>query len=82
MEEENLNLYGTSWKNSDFKPGSFDRPIHNTLFKSAVMLECLDLENVPAGNYFMTAYPIRIEGASESPVTPVLFTHDEIRSFI
>jgi len=79
---EKFNLYGTSWKSSDFKPGSMERPIHNVLFQKAVILELLDLENVPAGDYFMVAYPIRIQGASESPVTPVLFGHDEIRAFV
>lgn len=73
-----FNLYGTSWKSTDYCPGSSDRPIHNTIFKSAVIIECLDLKKVPAGDYFLVAYPIRIEGASESPVTPVLFTADEI----
>lgn len=79
VENDKFNLYGTSWKSSDFKPGSLERPIHNTLFKNAVILECLDLENVPEGEYFITAFPLRIKGASESPVTPVLFTYDEIK---
>jgi arylformamidase len=78
IENKSFSLYGTSWKSSDFKPGGVDRPIHNTLFKQAVILECLDLEKVPEGEYFLVAYPLRIKGASESPVTPVLFTYDEI----
>jgi arylformamidase len=71
-------LYGTSWKSSDFQPGSKERPIHNTLFKNAVIMECLDLKDVPEGQYFMNAFPIPLEGASESPVCPVLFTKEEI----
>lgn len=75
---KNFCLYGTSWKSSDFKPGSKERPIHNTLFKNAVIMECLDLKDVPAGQYFMNAFPLPLEGASESPVCPVLFTKEEI----
>jgi arylformamidase len=74
----NFCLYGTSWKSSDFMPGSKERPIHNTLFKSAVIMECLDLKDVPEGQYFMNAFPIPLEGASESPVCPVLYTKEEI----
>lgn len=74
----NFRLYGTSWKSSDFMPGSKERPIHNTLFKSAVIMECLDLKDVPEGQYFMNAFPIPLEGASESPVCPVLYTKEEI----
>jgi len=76
---ENFSLYGTSWKSSDFNPGKSERPIHNTIFKRAVIMECLDLKNVPVGEYFICAFPIPLEGASESPVCPVLFTRDEIK---
>lgn len=69
----NFNLYGTTWKSSDYKPGLPDRPIHKTLFKRAVILECLDLRKVPEGIYTINAIPLRIEGASESPVCPILF---------
>ena len=73
-----FNLYGTSWKSSDYMPGKKERPIHKTLFTKAIILECLDLENVPAGEYFLSAFPLRLENASESPLTPVLFTKHEI----
>lgn len=78
ISNNNFCLYGTSWKSSDFKPGSKERPIHNTLFKQAVIMECLDLKNVPEGHYFLNAFPIPLEGASESPVCPVLYTKEEI----
>lgn len=80
ISHSNFNLYGTSWKSSDFKPGSPDRPIHKTLFKKAAILECLDLKNVPEGIYFLVAFPLRIQGASESPVCPVLFTMEELKA--
>lgn len=78
VSNKNFSLYGTSWKSSDFMPGSKERPIHNTLFESAVIMECLDLKNVPEGQYFMNAFPIPLEGASESPVCPVLYTKEEV----
>ena len=70
---DNFNLYGTTWRSSDFKPGSPERPIHKTLFKKAVILECVDLSKVPEGIYHINAFPLRIEGASESPACPILF---------
>lgn len=78
VKNENFNAYGTSWKSSDFKPGSKDRPIHNTLFKKAAIFENLKLDHVPEGQYIWIAFPIPISKASESPVCPVLFTRDEI----
>jgi len=44
ISNENFDLYGTSWKSSDYCPGSIDRPIHNTLFKKALILENLNLK--------------------------------------
>lgn len=82
VSSDQLNLYGTSWKSTDFKPGSKDRPIHKTIFKKAIILECLDLSNVPEGEYFLSAFPLRIKGSSESPLTPVLFELDEIKSIL
>ena len=78
VEQNGFNLYGTSWKSSDYNPGSPNRPIHNTIFKKAVILENLNLKNVPSGIYFMCAFPIPLENASESPVVPVLFNMNEI----
>jgi arylformamidase len=78
LTNKNFGLYGTSWKSSDYRPGSRERPIHNTLFKQAVIMECLNLKEVPKGSYFLNAFPIPLEGASESPVCPVLFTQEEI----
>jgi arylformamidase len=79
---EGFHLYGTSWKSSDFNPGKPERPIHNTLFKKAGILENLDLKSVPEGSYFMTAFPLPLGEASESPVVPVLFTKEELANFV
>jgi arylformamidase len=73
-----FHLYGTSWKSSDFNPGKAERPIHNTLFKQALILENLALKDVPEGRYFLSAFPLPIVGASESPVVPVLFSKSEM----
>jgi arylformamidase len=78
VSNENFDLYGTSWKSSDFNPGKPERPIHNTIFKRALILENLALRAVPEGIYFITAFPLPFKDASESPVVPVLFTMDEI----
>ena len=82
ISNENFNLYGTSWKSSDYNPGRSERPIHNTLFKKALILENLNLKIVPEGIYFMTAFPLPLKDASESPVVPVLFTKDEVLNCI
>lgn len=78
VDELKINYYGTSWKSSDFSPGSLLRPIHNILFKSAIIAECLDLHKVPPGEYFLVSFPLPINDASESPVVPVLFEKNEI----
>lgn len=78
ISNEEFNLYGTSWKSTDYNPGKAERPIHKTIFSKAIILECLDLKDVPEGEYFLNCYPLRLENSSESPVTPILFTKEEI----
>lgn len=73
-----FNLFGTVWKSVDYRPGSRERPIHRILFSKAGILECLDLSKVPEGRYFLSAFPMPMEGATESPVCPVLFREDEL----
>lgn len=73
VSSDNFNLYGTSWKSSDYMPASRQRPIHNKLFEKALIMECLDLSKAKEGQYFLNAFPIPCEGASESVVCPVLF---------
>jgi kynurenine formamidase len=76
-----LVLYGTSWKSTDFMPGSRERPIHTLLFESALIYECLKLRHVPEGSYLWVGPPLPLEGASESPACPVLFSREELRGF-
>jgi len=75
---KNFKLYGTSWKSTDFQPSSRLRPIHEIIFRKGLIMECLDLAAVPAGQYFLVALPLPILGASESLVCPALFTKDEL----
>jgi kynurenine formamidase len=46
--------------------------------RSALIFECLDLIDVPEGNYFWVAVPLRLEGVSESPVCPILLKKEEL----
>lgn len=78
VSNPNFVAYGTSWKSSDFEPGSRERPVHKILLKQAVLYECLKLDHVPAGEYFLSAFPIALRGASESPVLPVLYSKAEL----
>lgn len=71
-------LFGTSWKSSDFEPGSRERPVHKSILKNGFIFELLDLAAVAPGTYFMVAMPIPLVGASEAPVCPVLFKPGEI----
>lgn len=74
----NFNLFGTSWKSTDFNPGSAKRPVHNEIFKKALILEYINLNKVPEGEYFINCFPLNMERASESPVTAVLFNFSEL----
>jgi arylformamidase len=73
-----FHAFGTSWKSSDFQPHSLERPVHSILLKQAVLFEQLALAHVPEGNYFLSAMPLYLHGASESPVSPLLFTKQEL----
>jgi len=74
-----FNMFGSSWKSTDFQPGSSERPIHKALFeKDVLIIECLNLKGVKEGNYFLSAFPLPLVGASESPVCPVLFEEHEL----
>jgi arylformamidase len=78
VQNPNFNLFGTSWKSSDFEPGSRERPVHRILLQQALLLEYVVVSHVPAGKYFMIAVPLNLGGASESPVNPILFEAKEI----
>jgi arylformamidase len=73
-----FNAILTSWKSSDFKPGKRERPIHDILFKKAVIFECLTFIGVPEGKYFFNGFPLPLKHSSESPCCPVFFDYNEI----
>lgn len=73
-----FNLLGTPWKSADFQPGSRERPIHKLLFPSVGILECLNVAEIPEGEYFLSAAPIPLHRATESPAAPILFTREEV----
>ena len=76
-------MYGTSWKSTDFQPGSKERPIHKIFFNNDTLIfECLNLQSVPNGEYYWFAFPLPLEGASESPVCPVLLTKQELTDLL
>lgn len=77
---ENFNLFGTSWKSTDFSPGSTERPIHKEIFKKALILEYINLNKVSEGEYFINCFPLNLQNASESPVTAVLFEEDVVNN--
>jgi len=78
VQKYSIHLLGTSWKSSDYKPGSKERPVHKTILNDGVIFELLNLQNVPEGNYFFTGFPLLIENTSESPASPILISYDEI----
>lgn len=78
VSKHDMHLFGTSWKSADFQPGKHERPIHDIIFSNGLILENLNLQNVPSGNYFINAFPIITHGSSEALVTPVLYTPKEI----
>jgi arylformamidase len=78
VSEGNFKAFGTSWKSVDYQPESRERPIHNILLKHAILFEQLKLHHVPQGEYFLCGFPLYLEGASESPLTPVLFSKEEL----
>ncbi len=67
-----FHLFGTTWKSTDYQPKSPTRPIHDTIFKKAVIFELLNLSEVPEGIYYFSGMPLFIENSNESPVTPIL----------
>ncbi len=78
LSNPRFDAYLTSWKSTDFQPGSRARPIHRRLLPRAAVFECLDTRDVPEGRYFLSAFPLPLAGASESPVCAVLFTAEEL----
>jgi arylformamidase len=55
-----------------------DHPTHRTLMeKNIIIIEGLRLKEVPEGNYFMVAAPLKIMGTDASPARIVLIENSE-----
>ena len=53
-----------------------DLPVHRLLLKAGItIVEALDLEDVPAGNYGLICLPLKVE-ADGAPVRAVLVDRD------
>lgn len=57
--------------------GSTDFPAHNTLLHNGVcIIECLNLEHVEPGEYYMLCLPLKLVGTDGAPARAVLLDHD------
>ena len=79
ISKQNFRFYGVAYKSTDYNPAGPERPIHELLFSTGVVSECLTLHHVPEGEYFLVAMPLPLQGASESPVCPILFRPEELK---
>jgi arylformamidase len=52
---------------------NLDRPVHHVLFrKGVILIEGLDLGDVPAGDYFLICPPLKIKGGDGAPARAIL----------
>jgi arylformamidase len=52
---------------------NFTRPVHPILFrKEIILIEGLNLSNIPAGDYFLICLPLKIEGGDGAPARAIL----------
>jgi arylformamidase len=67
-----VSLLGFDYKVAE-KPGMPVAPIHRGCFDhDVIILEGIDLKDVPAGNYTLIAFPLKMEGSDGAPVRAVL----------
>lgn len=72
LVERGLKLLGVDAPSVDDRH-SKTLAVHRILFKGgAAILENLDLRNAPAGEYHLTAFPVRFAGLDAAPVRAVL----------
>ena len=74
LAQAGLKLVGIDYVSVD-RFGSVDFPSHHALLEAGVIvLEGLDLSEVPPGEYDMTCLPLRIVGAEGAPARVILRT--------
>jgi len=70
--EKNIKTVGIDYLSVD-PYDTTDFPVHTALLSSGItILEGLVLENVPMGNYILSALPLKIEDGDGSPVRAIL----------
>jgi arylformamidase len=74
LAQAGIKLVGFDYLSVD-RTGAADFPVHQVLLGAGVVIvEGLDLSEVPAGEYEMTCLPLRIVGADGSPARVILRT--------
>ncbi len=75
LVERGVRLIGTDYLSIEAFLG--DGTVHNILLgRDVVILEGLNLREVPAGDYFLVAVPLKMPGAEASPTRAFLFPRD------
>lgn len=72
LADKKINLVGTDFLGIE-KKSSPGHPVHKTLlFAGIVLVEGLDLREVPQGSYQLLCLPLRVVGADGSPARVIL----------
>ena len=72
LKEKGVILVGIDYLSIE-KYGSVDHEVHEVLLgNNIIVLEGLDLSNVPEGNYHLTCLPLKILGSDGAPARAVL----------
>jgi arylformamidase len=72
--EKGVALFGFDFQVAE-KPGGEPAPLHHRCFETdAIIMEGLNLRDVPEGDYTLVALPLRLEGTDGSPVRAVLLS--------
>jgi arylformamidase len=78
LADRGARLVGTDADSIDAEDAE-DLPAHKALLSRGIaVLECLDLEEVPQGDYRLVALPLKFSGLEASPVRAVLFEMWEV----
>ncbi len=78
LRDRKINLIGIDYLSVEQFHGDGSCPAHKTLLGAEILiLEGLDLTDVPAGRYTLCAFPLNLPGGNGSPVRAVLIDHEE-----
>lgn len=76
LADAGINLVGTD-SQSIAPPNETARAHVELLARGLVILEGLDLNEVPDGNYYLTVLPLKIEGVEGAPARAILISSNE-----